>query len=83
MKCELIGGVSRRHLNTFSNLFVVGCTLHTYQYLLCVIAVVDCTHVHHVVQNIRTCNTLLLLLTVPMDTMLSKTSEHAIPCCYC
>ena len=27
--CELIGGVSPRHLNTFSNLFIVGCTLHT------------------------------------------------------
>ena len=29
IKCELIGGGSPRYLNTFSNLFIVGCTLHT------------------------------------------------------
>ena len=28
-KCELRGGGSPRLLNTFSNLFIVGCTLHT------------------------------------------------------
>ena len=28
-KCELIDGGSPRHLNIFSNLFIVGCTLHT------------------------------------------------------
>ena len=34
-KCELIGGESPRHLNTSSSLYIV--------------AIVDCTHVHHVV----------------------------------
>ena len=46
--CELIGGESPRHLNTFSNLFVVA--THSHQYMPCIVAIVDCTHVHHVVQ---------------------------------
>ena len=33
IKCELIGGGSPRHFNTSSNHFIVGCTLHTYQYM--------------------------------------------------
>ena len=35
IKCEMIGGVSPRYLNTFSNLFNVGCTLHTYHSMHC------------------------------------------------
>ena len=34
IKCELTGGGSPRLLNTFSNMFDVGCTLHTNQYML-------------------------------------------------
>ena len=40
IKCELIGGGSSRHLNTFSNLLIVSVRT---------LAIVDCTHVHHVV----------------------------------
>ena len=36
IKYELIGGGSPRHLNTFSNLYIV--TVHyTYQYMLCIV----------------------------------------------
>ena len=61
------------------------CPLHTHQHMLCIAAIVDCTHVHHFVHytHINTCYVLLLLLTAPMYTMLSKISEHTIPCCYC
>ena len=63
------------------------CPLHKYQHMPYLIAIVDCTHVHHVVHytNISTCHILLLLLTVPMYTMLSTTqiSAHAISYCYC
>ena len=63
------------------------CPLHKYQHMRYLIAIVDCTHVHHVVHytNISTCHILLLLLTVPMYTMLSTTqiSAHAISYCYC
>ena len=45
--CELIGRRSPRYLNFFSNLFIVGC-LYTHQHMLWIIAIVDCTHVHHV-----------------------------------
>ena len=48
IKCELVGGVSLRHLNTFSNLFIVA-VYYTYQYLLHIGAIVDCTHVYHAV----------------------------------
>ena len=54
-----------------------------YQNIPYLAAIVDCTHVHHVVQNIRTYHILLLLWTAPMYTMLSKISEHTISCCYC
>ena len=48
IKCVLIGGGSPRHLSTFNLLMVAGhCTL--YQHMLCIVAIVDCTHVHHVV----------------------------------
>ena len=47
IKWKLIGKGSPRYLDFFSNL--VGCTLHTYQHMLCIVATVDCTHVHHVV----------------------------------
>ena len=65
IKCELIGGVSPGHLNTFSNFFYFGYTLRTYQYLPCLVAIVDCNHVYRVVQNIRAYYTLLILLTAP------------------
>ena len=63
------------------------CPLHKYQHMPCLVAIVDCTHGYHVVHctNISTCHVLLLLLTVPMDTMLStaQISAHAMSCCYC
>ena len=43
IKCELIGGGLPRHLNTFSNLFIVA--VH-YQYMLCIVAIM-LYHVHH------------------------------------
>ena len=75
IKCELVGGGSPRHLNTFSNLFIVAVHYTHIQYMLYIAAIVDCTHVHHVVHytHINTCHVLLLLLTVPMYTMLSTT----------
>ena len=51
IKCELIDGVSPRHLNFFSNLFNVDYTMHTklstkkYQNIPYLVAIVDCTHV--------------------------------------
>ena len=41
IKCELIGGGSPRYLNTFSNLFIVGCTLHN-QHSVCIVAMYCC-----------------------------------------
>ena len=46
IKCELIGEVTPKHLSIstlFSNLFIVACTLHAHQYMLCIVAIVDCT----------------------------------------
>ena len=45
IKCELSGGGSPRHLNTFSNLVYDCCPLHTYQYMLCIVAIVHCIHI--------------------------------------
>ena len=45
-------GESLRHLNSLSNLFIVGCTLHTHQYTLHIVDIVYCTHVRHVDKNI-------------------------------
>ena len=51
IKCDLIGRGSPRHLKTFSNLFIVVVHYtHVYQHMLCIVAIVDCTHhVHYVV----------------------------------
>ena len=59
----MIGGGSPRHLNNFSNFLLLYCccTLHTYQYMLCIVAIVDCTHVYHVVVQYTTYHILLLL----------------------
>ena len=43
IKCELIGGGSPRHLNTFSNLFITA-VHYTTCYIICIIAIVDCTY---------------------------------------
>ena len=48
IKCELSGGESCRHLSTFSNLSLVAVHYHPHQHMLCIIATVDCTYVHHV-----------------------------------
>ena len=49
IKCELIGGGSPRHLNTISNLYIVAVHFTynntCYVLLLCMAAIVDCTHV--------------------------------------
>ena len=63
IKYELIGGGSPITYTLFLTFFIVGCTLHTYPYTICIVAIVDCTHVYCVVKNIRTHYTLLLLLT--------------------
>ena len=47
-------------LDTISNMLIVVYTTHINT--LCIF-IVDCTNVHHVVQNIRTCHIRLLLLT--------------------
>ena len=66
IKSELIGGVSSRHLNTFSNLLILFLAIRyshrysLYVVVVVVVVVVDCTHVLHLVQNIRTCHTMLL-----------------------
>ena len=129
-------------INIYSNFNTVGCIIHTYQYMLCIVAIIFCKHLQNVVQNnrnipyrvaivyhthigsftasfmdlvtfyggsrhfdrgllpplglatvvqeqelhkpnsINTCYVLLLLLTLPMHTMLSKISENSIQCCY-
>ena len=46
------GRDSPRYLTSLSNLFIVVCTLYTHKYTLHIVAVVDCTRVRHVVQNI-------------------------------
>ena len=56
IKYELIGGGSPRHLDTFSNFFMLA-VRYRHQYMLCD---GDCSHV---VQNTRTYHALLLLLT--------------------
>ena len=49
---EQIGGRSPRHLNTFSNFFIVVVHYtHVYQHVLCIVAVVDCTYVHYPLQH--------------------------------
>ena len=48
IKCGLISGGSPRYLNTFSN-FVLLVVHNTYQCMLCIVANVNHTHVHHVV----------------------------------
>ena len=50
--CEQIGGGSPRHLNTFSNVFTAPMytMLPKYQNIPHLVAVVHCTHVHHVTQ---------------------------------
>ena len=39
IQCELIGGGSYRHFNTFTNLFVyfIVAVHYTYQYMLCIV----------------------------------------------
>ena len=63
------------------------CPLHKYLYMLCHIAIVDCTHIHHIAHytNTSTCYAILLLLTVPTYTTLPTTQipTHAMPYCYC
>ena len=61
-----MGGGSPRQLNTLLLLLLL---------LLFILMAVHYTHIskHYV---------LLLLLTVPMYTMLSKIPEHTIPCCF-
>ena len=48
IKCELIGGGSPKHLNTFSNLIVVA-VHYTHIYAGYVLLLVDSTHVHQAV----------------------------------
>ena len=66
IKYELIGGGSPGHLNTFSNLFIVA--VHYTHINTGVAAIIDCTHVHHVVlyKIITTYHIVLLLLTAPI-----------------
>ena len=62
--CELIGVGYPTLLNISFKRVSCYCALRIYnQYMLCIVVIVDRTHVHHVVQNIRTYRTPLLLLT--------------------
>ena len=50
IKCGLFGKGSPRHLDTFLTFLLL--TVHyTYQYIVCVVGIVDYIHVHHVVHN--------------------------------
>ena len=62
-------------LNTFSNLFIVVLQ-YTYHHMPCHVAIIDCTHVHHVVHytKISAYHTVLLLLTVLMWDQLQPLS---------
>ena len=51
IKYELIGDGSPIYLSTFSNLLIVAVHYTYKHHMLCIVAVVDCTHVHHVVLN--------------------------------
>ena len=64
-----VGARSHRHLNTFY-FIIVGCALHTHQYLICIVAIVVCTHIHHVIFHYKIIgphHILLRLLTAPMN----------------
>ena len=63
IKCEMIGGLSLRYLNTFLNSFLLLAVnyININQNTQCIVTIVDCTHAYHVVQNIRAYHTLLLL----------------------
>ena len=39
-----MGGRSPRHLNTLTNLFIVA-VQYTHQHKLCIVAIIDCTHI--------------------------------------
>ena len=49
IKCELISGGSPKHVSTLSSVFIVA-VHYTHQHMLsiCIVATVDCPHVHHV-----------------------------------
>ena len=62
-------------------------SLYKYQYVPCLVAIGDCTHVYHVIHytNISMYHVLLLLVTAPMCTMLSTTQILVCTmscCCY-
>ena len=62
IKSELIGGGSLRHLNTLSNL-----KKNLYQNTLCIVAIVDCSHVHLVVHQNIPC--LVAVVTAPSSLL--------------
>ena len=68
IKCELMGGGFPSVLNTFSNLFIVA-VHYTYQYMLCIVAIVDCTPCCPLQSN-QNIPYLVLLLTAPIRTFL-------------
>ena len=74
IKCELIDGGSLRHSNTFSNLFIVAVHYISTHAMYC--AIIDCTHVHHVVhyEIFTTYHILLLLFDAPMWAQLQLPS---------
>ena len=47
IRCELIGGVSKIFKHFYNFLYFYS-TLHTYQYMLFIVANVDSTHIDHV-----------------------------------
>ena len=59
--------VSKVFKHFFYNFFFCCCALHTYQHMLCIVAIGDFTHVHHVVHytHINTCYVWLLLWLYP------------------
>ena len=68
IRCELIGGGSLRDLRTFFLIcLLLLYTTHTCQRMLCIAAIVVCTHAHHVVHYkiIRAYHILLLFWLHP------------------
>ena len=80
IKCELTGGGSPRHLNTFSNLFIV--VHYTSQHMLCIVAIVDCTHAHPSV-HYKTIRTSYLVATVDCTHVGSATASRTLQQIFC
>ena len=50
-------------MNAFSNLFIVA-ILYTFKHMLCIVAIVDCTYVHHVGRPLQNNQTIPYLVAI-------------------